>query len=157
MKKDPVAKMYQQLNSDERAQLFFEYLSDENQIECERLSDSAPVKQYTATDLAFRDKVNRLFDMATFWGIEYWRNHYYAATVFCDLDDERNRWLSIVTAHQQALIAVCDRHNIPIESVKRISSSGDVGMLYADEVEADADYQALKEQELEKIAGLNQG
>ena len=63
MKKDPLSKMYQQLNSEERALLFLKYLSEGDQIECERLSDAAPIKEYLSTDLAFRDKLNRLFDM----------------------------------------------------------------------------------------------
>ena len=158
MKKDPLSKMSQQLNSEERALLFLKYLSEGDQIECERLSDAAPIKEYLSTDLAFRDKLNRLFDMATYWGIEYWRNHYFAATVFSDAGDNRNRWLARIAAHQQALIAVCERHTIPIESVMLISSTDEIGAVYVEEgVEADAEDQRIKEQELEAIAGLEQG
>ena len=73
MIKDPLSKLYKQMNSQELALLAFANLKKEDSLEHTRIVDAVPRRHYLCLDTTFTNYLHRIFLMASLWSIEYWR------------------------------------------------------------------------------------
>ena len=136
MKKDPLSKLYQQMNSQELALLAFANLKKENALEHTRIVDAVPRRRYLCLDTTFTNYLNRVFKMACLWSIEYWkcRTQLMAVTGLClsaeigitDRDKEKEYALldfheDKMAAVEVALIEICDEYRIDINAVRQIA------------------------------------
>jgi len=136
MKKDPISKLYQQMNSQELALLAFANLKKEDSLEHTRIVDAVPRRRYLCLDTTFTNHLNRVFHMASLWSIEYWRcrTQLMAVTGLClsaeigitDRDKEKEYQLldyheEKMAAVEMALIEICDEYRIDINAVRQIA------------------------------------
>ena len=136
MKKDPISKLYQQMNSQELALLAFANLKKEDSLEFARILDAVPRRTYINLDATFNNYLERLFKMACLWSIEYWRcrtqlmavKSIFISTVIglTDRDEEKESALldfheELMAAVEVALIEICDEFRIDINAVRQIA------------------------------------
>jgi hypothetical protein len=136
MKKDPISKLYQQINSQELALLAFANLNQEDSLEHTRIVDAVPRRRYLCLDTTFTNYLHRVFHMASLWSIEYWRcrtqlmavQGIFISTVIglTDRDEEKDSALldfygEQMAAVEVALIEICDEYRIDINAVRQIA------------------------------------
>ena len=136
MKKDPISKLYQQMNSQELALLAFANLKKEDSLEHTRIVDAVPRRHYLCLDTTFTNYLHRIFLMASLWSIEYWRcrtqlmavQGIFISTVIglTDRDEEQESALldfheELMAAVEVALIEICDEFRIDINAVRQIA------------------------------------
>jgi len=151
MRKDDITKMYEGLNSKERALLAFRYLTDTNELEYKRLIDTAPRKNYVCADHEFQDAFGNIFDMAAYWGIEYWKACFLREmAVNEDMMGGARNWDARVMGLDEALKAVCERHSIHLDAARRVSGAIEFHPMF-EGTEPDAEFQATQESQLERL------
>ena len=73
MTKDPIAKMYKHLSTQELALLAFSSLANGDELEQARIADAVPRHTYSCLDAGFTQHLDRVFNMACCWAIQYWQ------------------------------------------------------------------------------------
>jgi len=155
MKSDRITKMYEGLSNKELALLSFQYLSEMNELECERVAGAVPVKSYICREVEYRQWLDGFFNLSAQFGIEHWRTKYrnLASTMALRFALEANdidKINSMLDAHSlcetrllaldHALVAVCDEHGIDANSVRRLAGVEPFAPMHAD-LKPDAAYQ----------------
>jgi hypothetical protein len=150
MTKDPIAKMYKHLTAQELALLAFASLANRNELEQARIYDAVPRRTYSCLDAGFTQHLDRVFNMACFWAIQYWQCQtriMAARTLWLTAKGEQH-WQAdeALYRHQRrqaaieaALTEICQEHGIDIEAVKQIAG---ITSDLADNADPDPDYLA---------------
>jgi hypothetical protein len=68
-----VSKLYDALTSKEKGAAVFACLMRFDTATADRIIATVPVRTYRTLDLDYSDRLSRLGDMATFWGLHHWR------------------------------------------------------------------------------------
>jgi hypothetical protein len=71
---DRVTEAYAGMKPQELAAIAFQFLADTNEKEMTSVFRAVPWGTYRAPDYDFRRRYDHLFNMASFWAIEYWKN-----------------------------------------------------------------------------------
>ena len=132
MTKDPIAKMYKHLTAQELARLAFASLANRNELEQARIADAVPRRTYSCLDAGFTQHLDRVFNMACFWAIQYWQcqtRTMAARTLWLTAKGEQHlqadealyRHQRRQAAIETALIEICQEHGIDIEAVKQLA------------------------------------
>lgn len=136
MIKDPLSKLYTQMNSQELALLAFANLKKEDSLEHTRIVDAVPRRHYLCLDTTFTNYLHRIFLMASLWSIEYWRcrTQLMAVRGIClsaelgitNRNQEKEYALldyheARMAAVEMALIEICDEYRIEINTVRQIA------------------------------------
>lgn len=69
-----LTKAYRGLDADQLAALAFHYSAEANELELKRLEDAVPLKDYRCPDVKYQARMDSLFRLSAFWGIEHWRS-----------------------------------------------------------------------------------
>ena len=133
MKRDPIARMYDQLTPKQQAALAFNHLLTGNKAETDRVVDAVPYKSYRCKDLDFEDQFDSYRRMTMVWSIEYWQLYaqQLETLVRLNLYTRRKDWIKADQAHEQlehigshlsaidrALQSVCEAQGLDSEAVK---------------------------------------
>jgi hypothetical protein len=137
MIKDPISKLYKHMSSKELALLAFANLANRDELEQARIIDAVPRHTYSCLDATFSEYLDRVFNMACCWSIQYWQcQARLMAANGCllahlkdkddiqqwALDDEiRDHHARRLAAVEVALVELCQEHGIDIEAVKQIA------------------------------------
>ena len=116
MKKDPLSKLYQQMNSQELALLAFANLKKEDSLEHTRIVDAVPRCHYLCLDTTFTNYLHMAVKgivISTVIGLT-------------DRDEEQESALldfheELMAAVEVALIEICDEFRIDINAVRQIA------------------------------------
>lgn len=73
MIQDKITKMYKHITNKERAILTLGHMANNNTLEIERITSSAPQKIYRCIEKEYFDWIEGLINMGMLWGIEYWK------------------------------------------------------------------------------------
>ena len=68
-----VSKLYDALTSGEKAAAVFACLMRFDTTTADRIIATVPTKTYRTLDLDYSDRLSRLGDMSSFWGLQHWR------------------------------------------------------------------------------------
>ncbi len=132
MTKDPIAKMYKHLTAQELALLAFASLANGDELEQARIADAVPRRTYSCLDADFTQHLDRVFNMACCWAIQYWQcqtRTMAARTLWLTAKGEQHlqadealyRHQRRQAAIEAALMEICQEHGIDIEAVKQIA------------------------------------
>ena len=161
-----MTRIYEGLNSGERARLAFASMVRGDSNDSRRLTETAPFMRFRGPDRAYTRAVDALFGLSSCYGIEYWKRRFLreqgALKGIISGSDEtleaaHMNYMELVL-FQRALAAVCDRHGIDIEDVMRLSGAELMDEEMLNEAVEDGglfkkavELQEMKEQELEQI------
>jgi hypothetical protein len=70
---DRVTKAYANMKPEELAAIAFQFLADTNEKELDSVRRAVPWKSYKALDYDFRTRYDSLFNMASYFAIEFWK------------------------------------------------------------------------------------
>jgi hypothetical protein len=73
MKMPDIKKLYEVLDPEELAIMTFELLVKGDNGGAQKIATAVPRYTYTSPDISYTGTINRLFDVAALWSIEYWR------------------------------------------------------------------------------------
>jgi hypothetical protein len=133
MKRDPIAKMYGKLTTQQQAALAFNNLIAGNQIETERVIDAVPMQNYLCKDLDFQYQFEGYKMMALLWALEYWQLYaqQLEALIRLNRHTRRKDWIKADLAHEQlkhigsclsaidrALQGVCEAQGLDVGAVR---------------------------------------
>ena len=132
MTKDPIAKMYKHLSTQELALLAFSSLANGDELEQARIADAVPRRTYSCLDAGFTQHLDRVFNMACCWAIQYWQcqTRTIAARAWWltakgdrhwQADEALYRHRRRQAAIKAALMEICQEHGIDNEAVKQIA------------------------------------
>jgi predicted DsbA family dithiol-disulfide isomerase len=134
-----VSKLYEALSSKEKAAAVFSCLTRLDTTTADRIVATVPMKTYRTLDLDYGDRLSRLSDMATFWGMNYWRE---MARAFAAMGLMTHAWLrgredvneevfetfekaqSHVVALEAMLMDLCEENGIDPEAVRTLADVG---------------------------------
>ena len=68
-----VSKLYDALTSGEKAAAVFACLMRFDTATADRIIATVPTRTYRTLDLDYGDRLSRLSDMSSFWGLHHWR------------------------------------------------------------------------------------
>ena len=132
MTKDPIAKMYKHLTAQELALLAFASLPGGDELEQARIYDAVPRRTYSCPDMDFVKHLDRVFNMACCWAIQYWQcqtRTMAARSLWLTAKGDRH-WQAdeALYRHQRrqaaieaALMEICQEHGIDIDAVKQLA------------------------------------
>lgn len=161
MKRDPIAKMYDKLTTQQQAALAFNHLISGNQVETERVIDAVPMRAYRCRDLDFQDQFEAYKTMALLWSIEHWQLYaqQLEALVRLNRNTHRKEWIKADLAHEQlehigsclsaidrALQSVCEAQGLDSSAV-RLMAGCRPSMAFA----PDKDYEAEISEQLKRM------
>ncbi len=161
MKRDPIAKMYDKLTTQQQAALAFNHLISGNQVETERVIDAVPMRAYRCRDLDFQDQFEAYKTMALLWSIEHWQLYaqQLEALVRLNRNTRRKEWIKADLAHEQlehigsclsaidrALEAICEAQGLDARGVRLMAGCKKLAA-FAPNVEHEAEVR----EELEEI------
>lgn len=139
MKPDRIAKMYENLNSKEKALLCFHYSTVGNTTEADRIAAMVPWRTYKMREAEFLDWLQAVHCVAEFWGWQHWRLQAkrLAALGGMQIMLQRNdlkqieafteafeQWEAQLLALDAALDSVCRQHGINAHSIRAVSGGG---------------------------------
>ncbi len=167
MRQDRISKMYEGLSNKELAILSFQYMTDMNELESERVAGAVPVKSYICRDVEYRRWLDGLFNMSAQFAIEHWRTNYrnLASTMSLRFAFEANdidKVISMLEVHSicetrllaldHALEAVCNEHGIDANSVRRLAGVEPFAPMCAN-LKPNQEYQAEMQINLARLLG----
>lgn len=136
MKRDPIAKMFDKLTTQQQAALAFNHLISGNQVETERVIGAVPMGAYQCKDLEFQDQFESYKMMALLWSVEHWQLYaqQLEALVRLNLYTRRKDWFKADQAHEQlervaaclsaidcALQGVCEAQGLDAEAIREMA------------------------------------
>ncbi len=71
---DRIIKAYAQLKPEQQAAIAFRFTVDHNITELNKLESAVQWKRYRAMDLNYRHSLRSIFDMASYFAVEYWKS-----------------------------------------------------------------------------------
>lgn len=134
-----IDRLYEGLTPREKAAAVFACLMRLDTATADRIVATVPTKTYRTLDLDYGDRLSRLSDMATFWGMNYWREmaRAFAALGLMthawrkgneDVDEETfvtfEKAQSRVVALGAMLEDLCDKNGIDPEAVRTLADVG---------------------------------
>lgn len=130
MKPDQVDKLYSKLTPHEQAALFFEAEVRRDHPESEIINDSVPMQSIQRKHNDYCDRVQGFWYLAGFYGITYWRTRELRSIALMQTSAvEYEKYYPVFCARlgslDAALIDVCGRLNVDIESVKTLAMADD--------------------------------
>lgn len=156
-----INQLYETLTNKERAALAFQYLTDTNELELGRVRSAVPMKSYSCPDEEFQKWFDRFFNMSAFWGLDHWQGNSRRLAAWCliirrtepDESAEMHSifvsWERYLLALDEALNAICARHGIDPEAVRKVTDTEPFQPLHA--TEPDLEQQAEIELKLERL------
>ena len=131
-----VSKLYDALSSREKAAAVFACLMRFDTTTADRIIATVPTRTYRTPDLDYSDRLSRLGDMSSFWGLNHWREMTVmtaAAALMCrawqtendDLGEQTFEGFQKAQAHLVALDAmledICDENGLDQEAVRMMA------------------------------------
>jgi hypothetical protein len=136
-----VSKLYDSLTSSEKAAAVFACLMRFDTTTADRIIATVPTKTYRTLDLDYSDRLSRLGDMASFWGLNHWRemtrmtaalalvNHAWQAENN-DLGEQAFEGFQNAQSHLVALDAmladICNENGVDPEAVRIMAGVPDI-------------------------------
>jgi|SRR5690554_1120535 len=141
-------KLYDHLSSKQKAALTFKCLANRNEDEAGLITDSVPRHVYRQTEAAYSDWIDVIFSVASLWGLEYWQQMYYSASILVTIaESDTEEYKLVAYTQQQARLAAlkealeefCIQHGIDVAPVYEFAG---VNPKQFKGIEADPDYKA---------------
>jgi hypothetical protein len=163
MSKSQIAKLYDDLNDQERAKLAFHFLAHDDEAEVDRIVATVKRETWRVPAAGFMDYFDGYRWMAVLWSINHWiaRQRVSAATAAVlvgfhrkdnDLVDEMTErvrvWESSLVALDDALDAICEEHDIDPADIRRLTDAEPYSAIRPD-VKPDAEIFELRKKQLE--------
>jgi hypothetical protein len=140
MNPDRVTKLYASLTNKERATLAFQYLTDRNTQEVEKVKASIPCKNYRCPDIEYEKWFDAIWDMSSLYAIEHWTLQARKYMAFFkswmlrrkndyvhEADEAFDEFIlgdEYIRALDCALVSVCTEYGISVEAVKKLADTG---------------------------------
>jgi hypothetical protein len=138
MKLEQLKKTYSQLSQHELAVLAFEAMVRKDEKEISAIINSMPKRHCTLNiGVDYHLHLKSMFDLSDTYGVMYWKS--VACAFLKGVNDEIH--IDSISAMNAALVIVCDKMNINVESVRTIALCD--GMPLEDEDES-VDQEILK-------------
>ena len=111
---DRIKKAYAGMKPEELAAIGFQFLCDANETELNVVRGAVPWRSYKALDYDFRCRFDALFNLGSYWAIQYWKTQ--AQLMAClgqstknlrdDNIDAAERALDAVRTHRRQLVTL---------------------------------------------------
>ena len=132
MRAAQVNKLYSKLTPHEQADLSFEAAARLDEAEINDIVDSVEKHTYRCLHADYRQRATGLFMLALFYGAQYWKNRALMMMALnLSSDDDINsvqlavRFLAKLASMDAALIDVCRRIKVDVDSVKTMADCRD--------------------------------
>ncbi|MGB8296544.1 MAG: hypothetical protein WCG85_14045 [Polyangia bacterium] len=131
-----VSKLYDAMTSGEKAAAVFACLMRFDTNTADRIIATVPTRTYRTLDLDYGDRLSRLSDMSSFWGLHHWREMTVmtaAMALMCrawqtgndDLGEQTFEGFQKAQAHLVALDAmlldICDENGLDQEAIRMMA------------------------------------
>ncbi|MBX7149149.1 hypothetical protein K1X76_08675 [bacterium] len=138
MRDDSITRGYKGLTNKERAILALHHLCEENELEYQRIESATPWKRYDCLDFEYRNWLDGIFHMASFWAIEHWKLRTQQAATWGlyfslnqrsknkEIDNISEKAIlieSCLLALDKALEKVCEVHRLDISMIRRVADT----------------------------------
>jgi hypothetical protein len=120
MKMAQVTKLYSGLTGHEKAAMAFEAVARGDISTCNDIVASMPMQSYIGVDIDYRERVNGITLLALYYGIFWYQQK--SLLIYGEGKDDVTDIMQRLAAIHYALVEVCDKYHVDIDSVKITAS-----------------------------------